>query len=630
MIKLKGVSKYYKTKTGVSEGMRNINLELSLNEFVAVTGPSGSGKTTLLNVLSGLDSYEDGELYINNEETSHYGVKEWEEFRASNVGFVFQNYNVIDSYTVYQNVLIALEAQGYNEKSKKERALELIERVGLTSHKNQRTSKLSGGQKQRVVIARSLAKNAPIILADEPTGNLDEQTGKEIMALLKEVSKDKLIVLVTHDFNLAKDYVTRRIEMKDGSIKEDKVIDKSNTISDKEIITSNLDKKNKFLTASKIAIRNIFATPKRTVFTTLLSVLAIAVFLFFHASLISNQVGSIVSNQSDLIVYNRDKTSFNRESYTKMKQDLENKDIDVIVPFSINEVDFNGLYTTINTADSITKNNKITEGRMIENDNEIIVIEFYNSRENYELNKTYNLVLKDYMDNVIYQKSLTVVGFMEYDSNFSYNGFSSIIVHPTILYDDNFKVNSVFKSFRTYKKISEEVNYISILGSDRPSIELVREKIDQDKYQIIDGYLKSENEMGFVVGIFVIVQWLLLIGILSIVFLVIYNISKNVMESRKKDFSVYRSIGVSESEVALTIIFEQLFVAIFAIFITITMFEVLSIWIEDVRLVTRHIKVSDYFLVSTVFALFTLALGLKFNRKIFNITVIDSLKEDSK
>ena len=146
LIKLENISKYYKSGEGVSVGMQKVSLEFNIGEFVAVTGESGSGKSTLLNVISGLDTYEDGELYIQDEETSHFVIKDWENYRSKYIGFIFQSYNIIDSFTVYENVLLALEIQNYPKRQRKKRALELIERVGLTSHKNHKASKLSGGQ----------------------------------------------------------------------------------------------------------------------------------------------------------------------------------------------------------------------------------------------------------------------------------------------------------------------------------------------------------------------------------------------------------------------------------------------------------------------------------------------------
>src|SRR5690554_2280761 len=233
LLKLENISKFYQSGSLVSVGITKINTEFNFGEFVAVTGESGSGKTTLVNVLSGLDTYQEGELYINDNETSHFFTKDWEKYRSNYIGFVFQNYNIIESYTVYQNVMIALEMENYPKENRKKRALELIERVGLLSHKNHKAAKLSGGQKQRTVIARALAKDCPIIVADEPTGNLDSESGNQIMSLLHEISKYKLVIVVTHNYTQVEPYATRRIKMHDGVIVEDKVIKKthdSNTI----------------------------------------------------------------------------------------------------------------------------------------------------------------------------------------------------------------------------------------------------------------------------------------------------------------------------------------------------------------------------------------------------------------
>ena len=201
--------------------------------FVTITGESGSGKSTLLNVISGLDKYDEGEYFVNGEETSYFSVSDMERFRKEYVGFVFQNYNIIDSYTVYENVIAALVIQNYDKKKRKNRALELIDAVGLTKQRNQKTSKLSGGQKQRVVIARALAKDSPIIVADEPTGNLDSDSGEMVMKLFENISKDKLVIVVTHNYEQAEPYTTRRIHMADGEIIEDRVFQNSRTLKNR-------------------------------------------------------------------------------------------------------------------------------------------------------------------------------------------------------------------------------------------------------------------------------------------------------------------------------------------------------------------------------------------------------------
>ena len=228
MITLKNVSKYYYQKGVIASGFTKLNLKLEIGEFVVITGESGSGKSTLLNVISGLDSYEEGEMYINGHETSHYTESDFEEYRRKYISNIFQNFNLVNSYTVFQNIELALLIHGKTGKEAKNRAIELIKQVGLFKYKNTKASKLSGGQKQRVAIARALANDTPIIIADEPTGNLDSKTAKDIMKLLYEISENKLVIIVTHNIELVDQFATRKIKMHDGRILEDKVIEKKN------------------------------------------------------------------------------------------------------------------------------------------------------------------------------------------------------------------------------------------------------------------------------------------------------------------------------------------------------------------------------------------------------------------
>ncbi len=233
LLTLKDVGKIYVSENNVAVGIRGVNLSFERGEFVAITGKSGSGKSTLLNVISGMDSYEEGELYIEGQSTSHYLQPDWEEYRAKYISFIFQDYNIIESFTVLQNVELAL-MHIENGKERRRRALELIERVGLSSHAKQKGSQLSGGQKQRTVIARALAKDSPIILADEPTGNLDSATSKEIIDLLHEVSKDKLLIVVTHNFEHVEAHATRHVRVFDGSVESDQTIAPSQTVLPKQ------------------------------------------------------------------------------------------------------------------------------------------------------------------------------------------------------------------------------------------------------------------------------------------------------------------------------------------------------------------------------------------------------------
>jgi putative ABC transport system permease protein len=224
MLKLKNVSKFYYNKGMITSGMTKINLELMTGEFVVITGESGSGKSTLLNVLSGLDSYEEGELYINGVETSHYTAAEFARYRQQYISNVFQAFNLVNSYTVYQNVELPMLINGHKRSEVKERVLKIIEQVGLSDHTKTKCSKLSGGQKQRVAIARALAKETPIIVADEPTGNLDSESGASVANLLKSIATDKLVIVVTHNYEQFADQATRVVKMSDGKIIEDREV----------------------------------------------------------------------------------------------------------------------------------------------------------------------------------------------------------------------------------------------------------------------------------------------------------------------------------------------------------------------------------------------------------------------
>ena len=191
------------------------------NEFVAILGPSGSGKTTLLNIIGGLDKYDSGDIIINNVSTREYKDKDWDSYRNHTIGFVFQSYNLIPHQTILSNVELALTISGIGKEEQKERALKALEEVGLRDQAYKKPLQMSGGQMQRVAIARALVNNPEIVLADEPTGALDTKTSVQVMDLLKEVAKDRLVIRVTHNEELAEEYATRIVRLKDGVIRGD-------------------------------------------------------------------------------------------------------------------------------------------------------------------------------------------------------------------------------------------------------------------------------------------------------------------------------------------------------------------------------------------------------------------------
>ena len=223
LLKLENIGKIYDSNDILTIGIRGVNLEFDYNEFVIIEGESGSGKSTLLNVIGANDTYEEGELYFDGLETSHYSEAEWEKYRDKNIATIFQDFNIIENLTVLENVELAL-LRYEDRKERKRIARELIEKVGLTKQANQKGSRLSGGEKQRTVIARALAKDSPVIRADEPTGNLDVKASREVAKLLKNVSKDKLVIVVTHNPEFFNEYATRRVRIYDGHVSEDRII----------------------------------------------------------------------------------------------------------------------------------------------------------------------------------------------------------------------------------------------------------------------------------------------------------------------------------------------------------------------------------------------------------------------
>ena len=221
MLQIKNISKTYKTGNLVQRALDDVSLNLRDNEFVAILGPSGSGKTTLLNIIGGLDRYDSGDLIINGISTKKYKDRDWDSYRNHTVGFVFQSYNLIPHQTVLENVELALTISGISGKERRERAIKALEEVGLGDQLHKKPNQMSGGQMQRVSLARALVNNPDILLADEPTGALDSETSIQVMDLLKEVAKDRLVVMVTHNPELAYQYATRIVKVKDGKLLED-------------------------------------------------------------------------------------------------------------------------------------------------------------------------------------------------------------------------------------------------------------------------------------------------------------------------------------------------------------------------------------------------------------------------
>ncbi len=271
MLRLENICKGYEVGGTYTEVLKNVSLEFRDSEFVSILGASGSGKTTLLNIIGGLDIYDKGELIINGVSTKRYYSSDWDSYRNHNVGFIFQGYNLISHQSVLANVELSLTLSGVSAKKRKAMAIQALEKVGLKEHINKKPGQLSGGQMQRVAIARALINNPDIILADEPTGALDTVTSIQIMDLLKEIAKDKLVIMVTHNPEIAKNYSTRIIELKDGKVCDDTMpVTETESIHDKDIEKVKQNNKKSgmpFLTSLGLSYRNLLTKKGRTILT---------------------------------------------------------------------------------------------------------------------------------------------------------------------------------------------------------------------------------------------------------------------------------------------------------------------------------------------------------------------------
>ena len=276
MLELKGIKKDYLAGENTVNALKGIDLKFRKSEFVSILGPSGCGKTTMLNIIGGLDQYTDGDLLINGRSTKDFKDRDWDAYRNYSVGFVFQSYNLIPHQTVLQNVELALTLSGVSKSERRERAKKALEQVGLGNQFHKKPSEMSGGQMQRVAIARAIVNDPDIILADEPTGALDTKTSVQVMEILKEISKDRLVIMVTHNPELAEEYSTRIVRMLDGVIQEDtrpltekeiqmeEVRDK--TVQDEAKIKKKKPSMSVF-TSFGLSLKNLFTKKGRTILT---------------------------------------------------------------------------------------------------------------------------------------------------------------------------------------------------------------------------------------------------------------------------------------------------------------------------------------------------------------------------
>lgn len=474
-IRLEGISKSYYAKTAVTQALRKINLTFRMGEFVAITGESGSGKSTLLNIIGGMDTFDDGEMYVDGQPTFQYDEEDWEEYRRNKIGYVFQDYSLIGHYTVLDNMMSGLLIMGVPKEEAKNTARHYLKLVGLEEYELHKATELSSGQKQRLSIARALAKNTGIIVADEPTGNLDSETGEQIIALLKELSKDRLVIMVTHNYEQAASYVTRKIRIHEGEVVVDVLVNEGEDVNvaeqqnsivveeneaeaqeasvedvSKEESASQRKKKKDFLEQFKIAwyfARKNVATQlgRATLFTIFLTIIAIASFLLLGELLVYEDdiTTKIYSNkafyqQDDtrLVVKKADGSLLTEADFEKIKNlayvvDVDSCDYANDINYYVNEdEDYEYLYSFqwgsrepiktlkfisdkkfMKSIDCITEDD-LAYGRLPESRNEIVIYDTDDSL----LNRTKQMFFK--ANNIwdsgeYYDAKLKIVGILK-------------------------------------------------------------------------------------------------------------------------------------------------------------------------------------------------------------------------
>jgi ABC-type lipoprotein export system ATPase subunit len=728
LIKLDKVAKYYKSEETVSVGMKNISLEFDLGEFVAVTGESGSGKSTMLNVISGLDGYEDGELYLFGEETSHYTITDWEKYRGTYIGFVFQNYNIIDSYTVLQNVMLALEIQGYPVKERKTRALELIDKVGLTSHKNHKASKLSGGQKQRTVIARALAKDCPIIVADEPTGNLDSTSGAQVMKLLSDIAKDKLIIVVTHDYEQVAEYATRKIKMMDGEVVEDK---KVKPVSPQFLTNVPKIKRMTFPTLLKFGLRNLLATPKKMIFMLLLQVIVMGVFTVIY----TNQMQSVREAdlgrselfpsvpETRLLIEKRDGSSFTDQEVLNIgsmryvrhvykQADLLFNDVQINVR-STNMFEYANMYADgTDTAEILHAND--VDGKIPVEKNEIVITtnnwsQFYIGQEvlvyvydfgsggeltigtfvisgfdNLQRNTIYfskawieqertggRVVISRYQrisSQISSNLSFSISGTEYYagkswqnnpqNITFYGDGATTVLTNQSVTFKSRYNmieytvvmtgvsISSTATNYG-YAELSQSfydsiiqafmVNFESLYLEDNETVMLsvsvdgifagrqLIKNLDSETYKIYYPSNITDPMQAFTKFMRGILAFVSLTVIGLFLYTIVHAVTRNVMNSRKKDFAIYRSIGANQMLLARLVVLEQVMLSVVGFALTFGILTILRANVTIIRSSLIYMQFQDYFILVFAFMAFGAWLGLRFNKKVFKQSVIETL-----
>ena len=735
MLKLENVSKFYYNKGIIASGFTKVNLELKIGEFVAITGESGSGKSTLLNVISGLDSYEEGEMYINGKETSHYSEKDFEDYRRKYIANIFQSFNLINSYTVYQNVELVLLLNGYKKHKVKKKILDIIDQVGLTKFKNTKVSKLSGGQKQRVAIARAMVKDTPIIVADEPTGNLDSESAKEVIKILKNVAKGRLVIVVTHNIEQVEEYATRIIKMHDGRIiqnTEIKKIEEEPKIQESEY--NNISIFNKY----RLGFRNTFNIATKFL-------LLFAVFFFISSAILAEYASFQMSeaeteddgysmafsdlSEKRILINKNNRTAFTSEEYDQIKA-LPNVDYimedDVFVDSGISIMkDDISLYGNVQDIENFKEN--VDYGRMPENENEIILKinkdQFYvKERMDEILNKTFSILksqgINAWSDETV--RDVTIVGIKTYEDKTNYvnkfyvskdilnelrsdmnknysnieillnNQYVQYVVEPSdVVPSGKAVVEDEFKyQFKNYKIKNQPINiYIdNIYYKDELNLTISNtytksnfkkltglDKYDNNRYKIFinrNDYNSLYNKPSYQSSVYVkdvntidetmlslknlglnpkkvtdfkvnqgeiyktiirIIKVVVTIVLIIVLFFISYLIIKIILKSRNVYYTTLRMLGATYKNVR-RILDIELFInatlsyAILLVFIHMVKVNIINL--EYISKITQYLSFKEYILMYVILIVMSRLISIKFARKLFKNTAINTYNEE--
>lgn len=513
LIQLKNVSKFYYSKGMIASGFSRVNLDFHVGEFVVITGESGSGKSTLLNVISGLDSYEEGELYIEGKETSHYLASDFEEYRKKYIGNIFQHFNLVGSYTTYQNVALILRINGYKKAEIKKKVPAILERVGLSKYSRTKVSKLSGGQKQRVSIARALAKDTAIVVADEPTGNLDSESAKGIAQLLKEISRDKLVIVVTHNYDQFAPYATRKIKMHDGKVVEDETLRPVQKVEKPQDGTVPVGK---LSVASKIrlGLRNTFNILPKFLLLLIVFLFVVLAVTSEYTTLKNSKEEAAKTGYNDyfinysedrLVLKKEDQTSFTNQDYETLQHTAGVRQVikeDVLLDNAIylegDEVAYSGYPLNLENF-----RGKLEHGRMPEKSNEVILTgdknDYYFQPENIDRlwNQTYTIT----MDTGITQKiRITGIAFEEQSDNPYYFSEGNIYLSKVLM------EKILRENYRTASQVTATVNGNALVSSpeDQSYSPMISDNVETGKALVseeLNGYYNSGRATGNVISL---------------------------------------------------------------------------------------------------------------------------------